>query len=558
MAYDKITLHGRQVCNYLYIQDDEPTSEEFVYIDDEPKAWKDTTVLYANFNNKDNPLCAGDSVAVGSISGYEVYRKKYNESHAEYIGTIRKSKQVLALGEELAGYEQALEEEYQKVSAWGLSSYLQEIKIGTVQSVFGSVDMNNRTVITWTTKTKRTYQNALASWSYVPEIGTIDTVYGCYDKFEITLDNGEKIEWQIAFTPILQNGTFLSQNIVYEYIYGILNEAYKNNGNVNEEILKSIDRSGRYIDDIYVHGIFAAIDEASGNWAETVSKLMHFAGAYGAVQLLQKNIEETEKAIAEKSDFGDVIVDYAAKNGVEYSYYFYPNADKSQGGAILSPLVTDQVAINCPYWSLLIVDDTEEENVFYLDKLFKFELNLQIDDMNNNAQVSIIQNFTKYPTIQYGASNYWTGSLSSLCGFITANCVDYVQNTNMIQELKSISSDTRRKFLKDTEGNLWEVDIAAPLSITTENTALMAIKTLRLSWAEVGDANGISIINNPDKPITDWVLTDTGMAVPYYTYQWGENYVWDNSCIWTAHNDANINDITNLGREIIDEGGDIE
>ena len=349
MAYNKITLHGKQTCDYLYIQSDKPEDGEFQCVDDEPKGWKDTTLLYANFSNKETPLCAGDSVAIGNIVGYEVYRKKYNESYAEYIGTIQKS---------------------------------------------------------------------------------------------------------------------------------------------------------------------------------------------------DKNSE-------------DIMVDYAAKNGVEYIYYFYPNTDTSKSGSTLSPLITEQVAIDCPYWSLLIVDNTDEENVFYLDKLFKFELNLEIGEMNNNAQISIVQNFTKYPTIQYGTSNYWSGSLSSLCGFISSNCVDYIQNTNMINELKSISSDTRRKFLKDVDGNLWEVDISAPISISTENTALQSVKTLSLSWTEVGDANGVSIINNPNKPMTDWVLTENGETIPYFTYQWGENYKWDNSYMWAANNDWNINDITNLNRDIVEEGGDV-
>lgn len=348
MAYNKITLNGKQTCDYIYIQTKKPDKDDFSFVNDEPLNWESSTLLYANFKDKDSPLKAGDSAAVGSIDGYEVYRKKYNESHSEYIGTIKKS--------------------------------------------------------------------------------------------------GDKT--------------------------------------------------------------------------------------------------------------GDLFVDYAARNGVDYVYYFYPNTDVSQGGAMLSPLVTKQSSLDCPYWSLLIVDETKEDNVYYLDKMFKFELNLQVDDMNNNAQISIVQNFTKYPTIQYGASNYWSGSLSSLCGFISSNCEDYIQNVNMIDELKSISSDTRKKFLKDIDGNLWEVDISAPINISTEYMALQTIKTLKLSWAEVGDADGVSIINNPDKLVTDWVLTETGKALPYYTYQWGEKYIWDDSYIWTSNDDSRNNQNTNLGRDVVKGSGE--
>ena len=325
MAYNKITLCGKQTCNYLYIQTNDlsGTSETFDDIAYEPTKWEKSTSLYANFNDSERRLNAGDSALIGDITGYGVYRRKYNESHAEYVTTIQESKEF--------------------------------------------------------------------------------------------------------------------------------------------------------------------------------------------------------------------IVDYAVKNGVEYVYYLYPNNDVSEGGAVLSPIITKPLATDIGYWSLFVVDDTEEENVFYLDKMFKFELNLQVDSMSNNAQISITQNFTKYPTIQYGASNYWSGSLSSLCGFIACNDVDYIQTTNIIDELKAISSDTRRKFLKDTDGNLWEVDVSAPIEVSTENTTLQSVKTWKFSWAEVGDANGISIVNNPNKDATEWVLTQNGEALPYVSYVWDNQRRWDNSYRWTSN-----------------------
>ena len=342
MGYNKITLYGEQICDYIYIQTDAPDEGAFSFVNDEPSSWGETTTLYANFSNKESRLSAGDSAVIGAITGYEVYRRKYNESNAEYIGTIQKS----------------------------------------------------------------------------------------------------------------------DENI------------------------------------------------------------------------------------------SDSIIDYAVKNGVEYTYYLFPNTEKTGSGTPLSPFVTKQLAIDVPYWSLFIVDDTDEDNVFHLDKMFKFELNLQVDDMTNNTQVSISQNFTKYPTLQYGASNYWSGSLSALCGFISSNQTDYIQNVNMINELKSMASDTRRKFLKDIFGNLWEVNVSAPITISTENMALQDVKTWKFSWVEVGDTTGVSIINNPTKKATDWVLTESGDAIPYFTYQWDEQYKWDNSYIWTTNDNISNTQNSNLGRDI--------
>lgn len=347
MAFNKIILQGNQVCDYLYIQNGEPNG--FSQVNSEPDSWNENTILFADFDNPEHSMTAGNSELIGSIENYEIRRKKYNESYSEYVGTI-----------------------------------------------------------------------------------------------------------------------------------------------------KAKDDEGNDIDKKF-------------------------------------------------------LIDYAAKNNVDYTYYLYPGTDITKSGTALSPLVTRQTSINCPYWSLFIVDETDEDNVYYLDKMFKFELNLSVGEMSNNAQISIVQNFTRYPVVQYGNSNYLSGSLSALSGFISSNGVDYIQTTNMISELMSITSDTRKKFLKDIDGNLWEVNVSAPISMATEIVTTHNLKTLNFSWVEVGSAEGVSIIDNPSKPSYSWVITEKGEAVPYMTYVWGDQYIWDNSYYWTAH-ETPKKTISNLGREV--KGGD--
>lgn len=347
MGYNKITLHGNQTCDYLYIQGSPINKTKISYVDAEPTTWGDETLLFAKFNNN---LVAGDSSLTDSIVGYEIRRKKGANLYTEYVGTIK---------------------------------------------------------------------------------------------------------------------------------------------------------------------------EASGE-----SKPRKF------------------------------MIDYMVENKSDYTYYLYPATTQSGSGIILSPSVTDEVKTDWGYWSLLVVDETDEENVFYLNKMFKFELNLTTDDMSNNAVVSVIQNFTKYPTVQYGMSNYWSGGLTALCGFISCNDVDYIQTPNMIKELKALTSDTRRKFLKDIDGNIYEVKITAPINISTDDKTLERIKTIKLQWSEVGEVSGISIINNPDLPTTSWVLTETGEVAPYVDYIWDEHYRWDNSHRWTAREDTLETDISNLGRPLFSEEGD--
>ena len=259
----------------------------------------------------------------------------------------------------------------------------------------------------------------------------------------------------------------------------------------------------------------------------------------------------------DKSENKKYIVDYMVKNNTDYTYYLYPATTHSDNGILLSPSVTSEVRTDWGYWSLLVVDESDEDNVFYLNKMFKFELNVTTDSMSNNAVVNVLQNFTKYPTIQYGTANYWSGGLSALCGYVS--CIDggYVQTPNMIDELKKLTSDTRRKFLKDIEGNIWEVKITAPINITEEYSAIQSVKSAKISWTEVGEVSEISIINNPDAPTTSWVLTETGEVMPYMDYVWDNDSYWNNSHRWTAKEDILQPEESNLGREIYyNEGGD--
>jgi len=204
-----------------------------------------------------------------------------------------------------------LDDEYNKISDWGLDEYTDKIKNGSIQSKFGNVDMDKRTIIHWSDELKKTYVDALASWDYDPEIGSIDTVFGGSERFGEDLDgNG----WEVAFTPILPDGTFLSKDTVEEYINSILTEAYADDGKVTEDELTAIDAEGRQIGDTFVQGIFAGIDDSqdydnNGNWAEVVGRLMHFSGKNGAVQILKNNQNSSSDNMSAIKDYLSTLSD---------------------------------------------------------------------------------------------------------------------------------------------------------------------------------------------------------------------------------------------------------
>ena len=272
------------------------------------------------------------------ISSEEI--KEWSDVLAMIDETSKKSNASLnTLNQKLAASKQELVDEFQKASDWGLDDYLTDIMDGTVQSTFGNVDMNKRQIITWNDELKETYKDALKSWNYDPEIGTIDTVFGASDRFGEDL-NGEGFE--IAFTPILPDGTFLSEETVSDYFDNILWEALRDD-KVTEDELKKLDEKGKKIGGVLIHGIFAGMDEEGNGWADTVGKLMHFSGKYGSTGIIKDSIADTEKQIqelgilAEKLDNIQSAYDKVKSAMKEYNEQGYLSVDTFQELASLEP-----------------------------------------------------------------------------------------------------------------------------------------------------------------------------------------------------------------------------
>ena len=232
-------------------------------------------------------------------------------------------------------YENLVNEQ-SKIEEWGLSEFGNAFDIkgnSFSQHKFGNVDMDNRIIITWSDSLKSTYSNALTSWNYNPEVGSIDTVFGGSSRFgESILETGI----EVAYTPIVNTdgkAAFVSKSVLYNYIEALISESTVN-GVCNKNTVLSLDNTGRYIDGIFIHGVIAAMDlslnyENNGNWAETVGRLMHFSGKYGAVSLAQSDI-----------------IEYAENIGISFEEFIYVHKN-GKGQAIRREISVYDLQQNC-------------------------------------------------------------------------------------------------------------------------------------------------------------------------------------------------------------------
>ena len=112
--------------------------------------------------------------------------------------------------------------------------------------------------------------------------------------------------------------------------------------------------------------------------------------------------------------------------------------------------------------------------------------------MSNNTTFNELQNFTKYAKVQNSSSNYWSGTLSAFIG----NCgVTYKDTVEQMEELKSLTTDNRDKFLKDRKGNFWKVRLNSAVSEKISDEFIEQAVVVTLGWMEIGDASH-SVITN--------------------------------------------------------------
>jgi len=234
-----------------------------------------------------------DKVDQTQIEAYNI-KKKFDNSNVKnavesVLGTPKENKKsAKEIPNALRDAAENLLNEQRKAYEWGMKGFGVEPLQGLYPTAqFGNVNMNERPEIKWDKKTKKQYADALKSWDYNPEKGSIDTVFGTSEKFN-NID--------IAFTPIMKNskngkGEFLDADTVHDYIQNIINEATdKTTGKIDLGQILELDKPEKG-----GKGIIAAVNDIGDYTANAVGKMMHFSGKKGAIYLGMEQLSKAAK-----------------------------------------------------------------------------------------------------------------------------------------------------------------------------------------------------------------------------------------------------------------------
>lgn len=181
------------------------------------------------------------------------------------------------------------------------------------------------------------------------------------------------------------------------------------------------------------------------------------------------------------------IVDYKVANNIEYTYLLMGmDSEKVVVWLQSSPITTKWWN-----WCLIgLVEDGEDYRV-NLQEIWKFDLNLQSNDLKQNLEKHQLGNLTQFPKIASGKKNYLSGGITALIGEIVNN--EYVDTVERQEDFRKFVANGEIKLLKDRKGGIYLVK-------TTQNTFnyLNEIEiqplTISFEFVEVNDVNRYSII----------------------------------------------------------------
>ncbi len=174
---------------------------------------------------------------------------------------------------------------------------------------------------------------------------------------------------------------------------------------------------------------------------------------------------------------------------ITYDYCYYPNREMyyyKDDSIKYVPSTYDD------FWGYsLLLCDKKDSTGYKVQKVYDFQLNINVPSYTNNAQYTTLKNFTPYPFIENTSADYLTGDCQGLIGLVADDCMTYIQKPEILNELAAdLINNNYVKLLKMPEGRMLRIQPTSGLS--AENNDTHDFKKIKFSWAEIEDVtNGI-------------------------------------------------------------------
>ena len=187
--------------------------------------------------------------------------------------------------------------------------------------------------------------------------------------------------------------------------------------------------------------------------------------------------------------------DYMPCNNTTYVYHSFAQTESGMSDDKTSKPITPL----WDGWMLITLDETEEKGRYIPHEIFTFSLNLELSDMSNNTGFNALETFTRYPIIQRSSSNHLSGQLKGLIGVVDCATGRYYDTVEQADAIREITTDTRRKILKDLKGHVFEVELSGSIIFTIEPNIYDEPYYATIQWTEVASTENLRIVMDADE-----------------------------------------------------------
>ena len=256
----------------------------------------------------------------------------------------------------------------------------------------------------------------------------------------------------------------------------------------------------------------------------------------------RKETDPVSIHLADISDDSFRLIDYGcgSLDGM-YHYEIYPIGNKKY---LTDAIVTKSFNPCFENWSVLETEYDSDNDCYIVKNEYIFGKNLSSNSVNNNNTPTVYKNFTQYPTVLKSTSNYQSGTLSSLIGFIgyvsyivqpddtleyianrfnttVADIIASNSNMNSTTELQAgmsivvelvgetnryfddmklrdaiwnLSMTTNPLFLKSRKGDVIEISTSQDVSMTYMDNTSRQATSVSFPWVQIDDAKDKRIL----------------------------------------------------------------
>lgn len=307
---------------------------------------------------------------------------------------------------------------------------------------------------------------------------------------------------------------------------------FVSDGELSSSAINSILSDGSYRPDDLPALFFADFNGSANGGGVGDTKISAFA-----IYRRSGEDEVLTHVIDTSAEDGNVLIDCSAVTGKQYTYYAYGVGTSTfESSALISSSVTP-----C-FWDWVLLSCTTDTNgVYHPQQIFLFSNNVSSGDVSNNNSPNVLQNFTRYPTVQPSPWNYRSGVLTSLIGSVSGG--KYCDSTDLRNAITELSTASRTLFLKNRKGDLIKIALSGAIEMETMDNSPQQAQTMKLPWVEIGDADGVSIVltqndgawvQSLDSPVVMGCCGTGSGAATSYAYpltilQQGKTTVYDGS-----------------------------